>query len=152
MTALPSFFIVKCKWGPCASTISRFARRIFIRIIANSINIFRTNPANDLTSFNNIINTNNIIGINMMINKRKIIGLQNNTITTRTLKTKRSNTSITNSNKITTSRSTNINTRMVSRSTTSWSFSITKIRCYCIIIWCWPYKVIRFSNNNITIL
>ena len=47
MTALPSFFIVKCKWHPVVAPFVGFPFWVFIWISNNIINVFWTNICNN---------------------------------------------------------------------------------------------------------
>ena len=127
MTALPSFFMHRCKCGPVVEPISRITTWVFVGIIRNTIYIFRTNSCNNRTLCYILTFIYDKCRRNMTIRNSNIIRFDCNSKTTSTIETSICNCSRSNSNNIRTVWSCNINTRMVGRCTLCRSISITKI-------------------------
>ena len=110
------------------SSICGVTTFIFIRIVENAVHILRTNVTDNSSFIYSLTNCDFKIRRNMTIRSYELIVFNSNSIATSTVKTSITYSTRKNRNNITTSRSSNIYSRMISRSTTSRGFTISKVR------------------------
>lgn len=122
-----------------------------IRIIFDSINVFRTNIRNKLAFLNFLISKHKKIRRNMTIRNFNSIAFYNNSVSTTSTPTCKSNNTITNRINFSAFWSRNINSRMITRSTSGRRISISKIRTNIRIVREWP-NIIGRINYSIRII